>query len=102
MSAARGPLKQDDGLQCAKTILAVLVACVSLTVGAIAHAQSSTREYAFDIPQMAITPALREFSRRTGLQFGYFPDTPEEEDQLVGPLKGRYTIEAGLTELLKP
>jgi iron complex outermembrane recepter protein len=102
MSAARGPLKQDERLQCVRKILAVLVATVSLTVGAVTHAQSSSREYTFDIQQMAITPALHEFSRRTGLQFGYLPDTPGEEDQLVGPLKGRYTAQAALTELLRP
>lgn len=124
MPAVCGPLKQDDELQCTgsaadhaafpttirerakgavtRTILAALVACMSLAVGAVTHAQTNAREYAFDIPQMAITPALREFSRRTGLQVGYFPDTPEEEKQLVGPLKGRYTVDAALTELLTP
>lgn len=124
MSADCGPLKQDDELHCARnaadhaafpttirerakgavtrTIFAALVACMSLAVGAVTHAQPDAREYAFDIPQMALTPALRAFSRRTGLQVGYFPDTPEEEKQLVGPLKGRYTVDAALTELLTP
>jgi iron complex outermembrane receptor protein len=85
-----------------RTILIMFAAFASLHLGTNAFAQAGNREYTFDIPQMAITPALREFSRRTGLQVGYFPDTPEEEEQLVGPLKGRYTIEAALTELLKP
>ncbi|MGH8187232.1 MAG: hypothetical protein ACREUC_11765, partial [Steroidobacteraceae bacterium] len=85
-----------------RTVLIALAACISLHLGADAFAQSNNRAYPFNIPEMPLEVAVREFSRNTGLNTLYLPNTPQEARQVVGPLKGRYTVEAALTELLRP
>jgi iron complex outermembrane recepter protein len=68
------------------------------------HAQSDpdrpSRERDFDIPQLPLTLALQRFFDQLGEQYGYIPNTPQEEQILVGPLKGRYTPEQALAALL--
>jgi hypothetical protein len=63
-------------------------------------ASSTFREYTLDISRAKVTQALMQFSEQTGLQVGYYPDGSTDQPPIVGPLKGRYTAEAGLKYLL--
>ena len=63
-------------------------------------APSTLREYTLNISRAKLTQALMQFSEQTGLQVGYYPDDSTDRPPVVGPLKGRYTADAGLKYLL--
>lgn len=54
------------------------------------------REYVLDIPRVPRDVALRELALQTRIHIG----TLQPSEQIVGPLKGSYTIEMALTRLL--
>jgi iron complex outermembrane recepter protein len=74
--------------------------CLALCWAALAFAAESTRRYEVDIQEQPLGEALQQFSQQTQLQFGYLPTSPEEEQLVVGPVKGLLTAAEVLTKLL--
>ena len=74
--------------------------CIALCWTALSLAAEGMRQYDVDIPKQPLSEALQEFSRQTQLQFGYLPNSDEEEQLVVGPVKGHYTAAEVLTLLL--
>jgi iron complex outermembrane receptor protein len=86
----------------ARTFLVYAFVCLALALPPPAAAQASrTKEYSLDISRQPLTRALEQLNHQTGLHYGYSPKSPEEEQILVGPLKGNYQIDKALTELLQ-
>jgi iron complex outermembrane receptor protein len=84
----------------ARALLAGALVCISLCWTALTLAQESSRQYDIDISELPLAEALQAFSRQTGLQHGYLPTDEEEEQTIVGPIKGRFTASEVLTKLL--
>lgn len=82
-------------------IVLVGALCLALTLAASAGAQGFDKKRSIDIPAQALTPALAQLFKDSGIDYGYSPDTSEQEDMKVGPVRGEYTIEEALTELLR-
>jgi iron complex outermembrane receptor protein len=86
----------------ARTFLVCAFVCLALTLPPPAAAQASrTKEYPLDISRQPLTRALEALNKQTNLLYAYIPASSEEEQQLVGPLKGNYEIDKALTELLR-
>jgi iron complex outermembrane receptor protein len=91
----------------ARTLLAGALACLVLALGSPASAQDPRKdsvprkEYSISIEQQPLTQALEHLYDQTGVFYGYSPNTTEEERMLVGPLKGKFTIEDALNKLLQ-
>lgn len=91
----------------ARTILAGALACLALALASAASAQDPRtesgprKEYPISIEQQPLTQALEHLYDQTGVFYGYSPNTTEEERMLVGPLKGKFTIEDALNKLLQ-
>jgi iron complex outermembrane recepter protein len=86
----------------ARTFLVCAFVCLALTLPPPAAAQASrTKEYPLDISRQPLTRALEALNKQTNLLYAYIPASSEEEQQLVGPLKGNYRIDKALTELLR-
>jgi iron complex outermembrane recepter protein len=91
----------------ARTLLVGALVCLALALASAAGAQDSRREpaarrvYSLNIDQQPLTQALEQLYDQTGVFYGYSPYTTEEEQMLVGPLKGKFTIEEALALLLK-
>src|SRR5688572_13991741 len=86
----------------ARTLLVCAFACLALALPTPAAAQASrTKEYSLDISRQPLTRALEQLNNQTNLYYAYIPASAEEEQTLVGPLKGNYQIDQALTELLK-
>src|SRR4026208_346692 len=91
----------------ARTLLVGACACLVLALASAAGAQDppkdpgSRKEYPLNIDQQPLTRALEQLYEQIGVLYGYSPNTTEEEQMLVGPLKGKYTIEDALTQLLR-
>ena len=85
----------------ARSILAAVLACLALLAASNAPAQESPRKYPLAIPKQQLALALQELSSQTGIYYGYSPETTAEEQMLVGPLNGSYTIDEALSELLR-
>ena len=83
-----------------KGIRALLVLAVC-AVALPAWAESIAPEFSLSIPRQSLKSTLVEFSRQTGLVVSYLSKSDETEDQLVGPLNGRYTVESALNQILK-
>lgn len=86
-----------------KQVIAGLVASVVLCVAWPLWAQtkiSAAQVYVFDIPELPIIDALKEFTTQTGLLVSFWPDAQTDQTMLVGPLRGKYTVEAALNRLL--
>jgi iron complex outermembrane recepter protein len=81
-------------------ILASLFACISLCWMAPLAAQENSRQHDIDIPPSPLGQALQLFSEQTKLQYGYLPTDDEEEQLMVGPVKGRFTADEILLKLL--
>lgn len=79
----------------ARALLALASACLAV----FAMAQSA-QVYDLDIPRQPIAGALNDLSRQTGLQISLFRGLPSDVT-MVGPLTGRYSIEAALARLLE-
>lgn len=69
---------------------------------ATAENEARSRQYEFDIPRTPRAMALHELSRQAGgLVVAYLSSDDEEEQSLVGPVKGRLTVEEVLRILLR-
>jgi len=79
-------------------LLLILLACL-ITLTALSS--TLTREYNFDIRRSNVPHALKQFSEQTGLQIGYLPESPVEQEKLVGPVRGRLSVQSALTQLLE-
>jgi hypothetical protein len=80
-----------------KLLLTFLACFITLT----ALSSTLTREYNFDIRRSNVPHALKQFSEQTGLQIGYLPESPVEQAKLVGPVRGRLSVQSALTQLLE-
>ncbi|MET0535075.1 MAG: TonB-dependent receptor [Steroidobacter sp.] len=80
-------------------LVAALVLCVALPLGAQTKI-SAAQVYVFDIPELPIIDALKEFTTQTGLLVSFWPDAQTDQAMMVGPLRGKHTAEAALTRLL--
>lgn len=76
-----------------------MLAIAAVGSAATAAAQTSG-EYIFEIDRTPLRAALVEFSLQTGLQVSYVTKDSGEGSELVGPLKGRYTVESALNQLV--
>lgn len=85
----------------ARIVLVGALAWLALTLAPAAGAQDFSKKYPINIPAQALTPALAQLSDQTQIDYGFSPDTSEEENMKVGPVRGRYTIEEALTLLLR-
>lgn len=85
----------------ARSALVGALAWLALIVVASAGAQDSGKKYPFDIPRQPLTRTLEQLFAQVGVSYGYSPDTTEQEEMQVGPLRGEYTIDEALTELLR-
>lgn len=86
----------------ARNILVGALVCLTLTLAPSAGAQGSReKEYPINVNKQPLTRALEQLNEQTGVFYGYIPDTTEEEQKLVGPVQGKYTIDRALTELLR-
>jgi hypothetical protein len=63
---------------------------------------ASEQVYDFDIPRTSRVQAIQELSRQAGgLLLGYLSNDTAEEQALVGPVKGRQTVEDALRVILR-
>src|SRR5918994_3584907 len=86
----------------ARTLLVCAFVWLALALPPSAAAQASrTKEYPLDISRQPLTRALEQLNKQTNLYYAYIPASSEEEQTLVGPLKGNYQIDKALTELLR-
>ncbi|HKQ14397.1 MAG TPA: TonB-dependent receptor [Steroidobacteraceae bacterium] len=91
----------------ARTLLVGALVCLALALASAAGAQdprndpATRKEYSLNIDKQELTEALEQLYDQTGVFYGYSPETKEEEQKVVGPLKGKFTIEQALTELLQ-
>ena len=85
-----------------RAIAALLLSIMLLAFAPFGRTQGNSRVYDFNIPQLPIADFIGAISKQTDTQFGYLPTDAEEEATLVGPLKGRYTVDAAVTEALRP
>lgn len=86
-------------------MLAALLVALCVWFESPAHAQreaSADQVYEFDIPRTSRVQALRELSRQAGgLLLGYLSNDAAEEEALVGPVKGKQTVEDALRVILR-
>lgn len=80
-------------------LVASLVLCMALPLWAQTKV-SAAQVYVFDIPELPIIDALKEFTTQTGLLVSFWPDAQTDQALLVGPLRGKYTAEVALNRLL--
>lgn len=85
----------------ARTLLVGALICLALALAVPAAAQDPARKYPIDIPAQGLTSALEQLANQTGVNWGFSPDTTEQEELQVGPVRGRYTVEEALTLLLR-
>jgi iron complex outermembrane recepter protein len=93
-------MNRQANASAARALLAGMFACISLCWAALTSAQETARQYDIDIGELPLARALQAFSRHTDLQYLYFPTDEEEEQRLVGPIKGRFTASEVLARLL--
>jgi iron complex outermembrane receptor protein len=90
----------------ARTLLVGALVCLAVTLASVASAQDPRKdsglrkEYSISLEQQPLTQALEHLYEQTGVFYGYIPNSTEEERTLVGPLKGKFTIEEALNQLL--
>jgi iron complex outermembrane receptor protein len=73
-----------------------------LARSATAENDAGSRQYEFDIPRTTRVMALHELSRQAGgLLVAYLSSDDGEEQSLVGPVKGRLTVDEVLRVLLR-
>lgn len=84
-----------------KTTIRGLLMFAAVTLAVPSFAQTLAREYNLQIERQPLASALTEFSKQTGLQIGYFPETLSESIY-IGPLSGRYTADSAIAQLLLP
>jgi iron complex outermembrane receptor protein len=95
----------------AREILVGALVCLALLLAPAAGAQESNKdssrdsrnkEYSIDVAQQPLTRALEQLYHQTHVYYGYSPASDAEEQMLVGPVRGRFTIEEALRRLLRP
>lgn len=84
-----------------KTMAGTVFALMATACASLAEAQSMSLSYQFEIDRVSITEALNSFSKQTGFSVSFISKTHSSEDRLVLPLKGRYTAEDALEQLLR-
>lgn len=85
-------------------MVAGVLATLLLFLAARSHAQSDShsQKFEFDIPRTTRVMALHELSRQAdGLLLGYLSNDTAEEQALVGPIKGRHTVEDALRVIVQ-
>jgi iron complex outermembrane receptor protein len=82
----------------AETLLAAVIAACGI---APASGAAPDKEYSFNIPKQPLSQAILVFDTQAGLSGGVLSDTKEEASIVVGPLRGSYTADRALKELLK-
>lgn len=83
-------------------ILLLLAAPAAARADERSIAAARAEEFEFDIPRSARVLALETLSFQADeIMVGYLSGGHREEDALVGPLKGRFTVEGALRVLLK-
>lgn len=81
-------------------ILGNVIGCVVASYAAISVAETSAQEYSLDIPHKPVAAMLQDLSIQTGISVSMIVDDVDHRNLRVGPLKGRYTVDAALSELL--
>jgi DNA-binding transcriptional regulator of glucitol operon len=82
-------------------LLALTATAVYPPLNAVAAAQTQQLSYELNIPRQTLESALNDLAQQTGMQVARFSDAVKG-DALVGPVKGRYSIDAALKILLEP
>jgi iron complex outermembrane receptor protein len=87
------------------TVRDLIVALTTYAAGLMALCSSAPQaapqeEYTLEISRQPLMPAIRAFSIQTGLHVGFFPESPADENILVGPVHGTLTVDAALSQLL--
>ncbi|MBL8271543.1 TonB-dependent receptor plug domain-containing protein [Steroidobacter sp.] len=73
-----------------------------LAYPASAENRTRSQQFEFDIPRSTRVMALHELSRQAGgLLLGYLSTSTAEEEALVGPVKGRLSVEQVLSVVLR-
>lgn len=81
-----------------RTVLGCLVAFMF----SVALAQAERPQYSLQIERQPLIDTLRELSRQTGLQMvALFGQQAMQQSRVVGPIRGQYTAEEALVELLE-
>lgn len=83
-----------------RSFLGVILGALLWLAAPCGQAQSQSREYDFNIPRLPLAEALALASEQAQMLYGYSPQSDEEERIPVGPIKGRFTIDALLTKML--
>lgn len=83
-----------------RALVAFASSALLWSFAACGQAQSKSQEYDFDIPRLPLTKALSEFASQANLQLLYLPQSDEEEQIPMGPIAGRFTVDAILTKTL--
>ncbi len=60
----------------------------------------SERKFDIDIGRVSRVQAIHELSTQTKMMMGYLPGTPDEEEELVGPIVGSKTLEGALGAII--
>ena len=82
-------------------LIALTSTVVFSSLDCVAVAQTRAAAYDLNILRQTLDAALNDLARTTGLQVARFSDAVKG-DTLVGPLKGRYSVDEALKALLEP
>jgi len=98
--------RYNRGAQARALFAVLMVVCFAdfvLPVRAQTQTQTPAEQiYDFDIPRTSRLQAIQELSRQAGgLLLGYLSNDAAEDDALVGPVKGKQTIEDALRVILR-
>lgn len=80
-------------IQRALGVAAAMIACA-------ASAETTIQRYSLDIDRAPLQTVLRQFSQQTGMGVSFLPRSGNPSEVLVGPLKGDYTVESALDEIV--
>jgi iron complex outermembrane receptor protein len=80
-------------------LLGLLLLLLAATVGA--ENESRLQQFEFDIPRTSRVMALHELSRQADLLVAYLSSDDAEEEGLVGPVKGLFTVDQVLSVILR-
>src|SRR5688572_28131522 len=95
--------RYDRDARAKAVLVLVAVFCAWFHSPAQAAAKPASEQvYDFDIPRTSRVQAIQELSRQAGgLLLGYLSNDTAEEQALVGPVKGRQTVEDALRVILR-
>jgi outer membrane receptor protein involved in Fe transport len=83
-----------------RTIHALLAIAAAAASGA-SWADTLRHEYDFQLERQPLKVVLIEFSKQTGVDISFLTKDSDQDDVVVGPLKGHYTAESALSSLLE-